>query len=120
MGLENARASTALDQQYVIGIALVPHLHTGRPDRHSGYGEADGVRLFREQSLDVRGWDMAFQRVSAHLGGVAGTKLRRHTKTRTRGAMLRVVLPVKGLPPSEARNASGDPPRGELTAARSA
>jgi len=42
------------------------------------------------------------------------------TKTRTRGAMLRVVLPVKGLPPSEARNASGDPPRGELTAARSA
>ncbi len=60
------------------------------------------------------------QKIVEQHGGTLSLEDAPLNETRTRGAMLRVVLPVKGVPPSEARNGSGGAAHAEVNAARSA
>ncbi|MEZ5900903.1 MAG: ATP-binding protein [Hyphomicrobium sp.] len=60
------------------------------------------------------------QKIIEQHGGTLSLEDAPLNETRTRGAMLRVVLPVKGAPPSEARNGSGGAALAELSAAQTA
>src|SRR3546814_12959188 len=74
---ERFSGSVAMDQlDRVRLLAPLRDLHARRTKRHPWEDQAASVRLFFEETLDVRGRNVAFDDVSADLGCVAGALLK--------------------------------------------
>src|SRR5690625_7544030 len=67
-----------MDQQNVVGVfavAIERAVHARCPDRHTWYGQADRLRFFFQETLDIGSRHMAFDGIAADSGGMTGAKL---------------------------------------------
>src|SRR5690625_6696009 len=67
-----------MDQQNVVGVfavAIERAVHARCPDRHTWYGQADRLRFFFQETLDIGSRHMAFDGIAAESGGMTGAKL---------------------------------------------
>mmetsp|Transcript_60025 Transcript_60025/g.142041 ORF Transcript_60025/g.142041 Transcript_60025/m.142041 type:complete len:251 (+) Transcript_60025:448-1200(+) len=94
IGLVRGDAAVLADEQHVVGVlvtAVLGAVHAWRAARHRRHRQPDGVGAFLQQPFDLAGWHMAFDRVAAHLGGVAGPVGHRHAQARPRIGVAGVV-----------------------------
>src|SRR5690606_18588527 len=92
--LENARAAVPGCERHVVRILHVvvgTSIHTRRSARHCRNRDSARVRTFFDQAMDFPRGHVAFDRVAAYLGSVAGTVFGWHTQALSRLAVAAFV-----------------------------
>lgn len=77
---EDARLTASVNEEYFVRVDAVVYFHARGTEGHAEHGQADGIRSGCEQASDLCRWNVAFDDIAFHAGGMTGRELARHSQ----------------------------------------